>query len=222
MLIRIIKKIIKYTIGINRINSIKKYLLFNGYTLNKPKVYTISHNGKQLSLSNTVDITHLDKVDFGDKVFIWHFTVLDSFNGIKIGKGCQIGTRVGIFTHSSHNSIRYYGDKYNEVYFDFHNGRIKGAVSIGDYTFIGANSIIMPKTKIGKGCIVAGFSYVSGEFSDYSIISGNPAKVVGDVRKIDYRFLKKNQELIENYLDAMNIESIEELIDFGSIKEREK
>ena len=134
-----------------------------------------------------------------------------SKHGIKIGNDCQIGTRVGIFTHSSHNSIRYYNKNYNKVPFQEHKGRIKGSVEIGDNTFIGANSIIMPNTKIGKGCIVAGFSYVQGKFDDFSIISGNPAKKVGDVRKIDYKFLKSNPDLIESYLTYFNFKSIEDL-----------
>ena len=69
----------------------------------------------------------------------------------------------------------------------------------------------MPNTKIGKGCIVAGFSYVQGKFDDFSIISGNPAKKVGDVRKIDYKFLKSNPDLIESYLTYFNFKSIEDL-----------
>ncbi len=206
-----IKKIIPKKFKIRIKEAITSFIYFNKLYRAAPRVYKIKKDGKILSLSNLIDISHWSKVEFGNNVFIWHFTILDSYNGIKIGNDCQIGTRVGIFTHSSHNSIRYYNKNYNNVPFNEHKGRIKGAVEIGDNTFIGANSIIMPNTKIGKGCIVSGFSYVQGKFDDFSIISGNPAKVVGDVRKIDYRFLKSNPELINSYLEYFNLDSIEDL-----------
>ena len=61
-------------------------------------------------------------------------------------------------------------------------GYIQGKVNIGKYTFIGPHSTIMPNTTIGKGCIVSAYSYVKGNYPDFSIISGNPAKIVGDTR----------------------------------------
>lgn len=175
-------------------------LYFNGIYKSSPKVFRVVKEGKTLFLSNMIDITHWSKVNIGDNVFIWHFTILDSFNGITIGDDCQIGTRVGIFTHSSHNSIRYYNKSYHDVFFDNHVGRVKGPVKIGKACFIGANSIIMPNTTIGNGCIVAAYSYVQGVFDDYSIIAGNPAKKIGDVRKMDHRHLKKYPELYNEYL----------------------
>jgi acetyltransferase-like isoleucine patch superfamily enzyme len=80
-------------------------------------------------------------------------------------------------------------------------GYIRGSVDIGAYTFIGPHAIIMPDTTIGKGSIVAAFSYVKGNFPDFSIIAGNPAKVVGDTRKIDEQYLKEHPELNEYYTE---------------------
>lgn len=205
------KKILKKIVPDALINYARSFLYFHGYYGKKPSVHCVHKNGKRLFLSNTIDITHWSTLDIGNNVFIWHFTILDTFNGVKIGDDCQIGTRVGIFTHSSHNSIRLYNKKYHDVHFDSHVGRRKGSVEIGSCTFVGANSIIMPGTKIGKGCIVAGFSYVAGEFEDFSIISGNPAKKIGDVRASDLKFLRGHPELIENYLSAFGLKSIDEL-----------
>lgn len=186
---------------------IKNNILGVYYILMKPRLVRKYNNGNYVLLSNTVDVTHWDKVEFGKNVFIWHFSILDSFNGIRIGDDCQIGARVSIFTHSSHNSIRYYNKNYSNIYFNDHKGRVKGSVEIGDCSFIGANSIIMPGTKIGKGSIVCAFSYVSGSFEDFSIIGGNPAKKIGDVRCIDNRFLKKNPDLLKSYLSYFNIKN---------------
>lgn len=204
---RILKKIIPPT----WISGFRSFLYFKGVFGARPKVYCVFRDGKRLFLSNTIDITHWSKLDIGNNVFIWHFTILDTFNGVKIGDNCQIGTRVGIFTHSSHNSIRIYNHKYHDIYFDSHKGRVKGSVEIGANTFVGANSIIMPGTKIGKGCIVGAFSYVSGVFEDFSIISGNPARRIGDVRSVDFKLLKNNPELVDDYLKEFGLRSLEEL-----------
>lgn len=205
------RKIIKIMLPQKYINYIRSLLYFSGFFYRFPKVYCIYKNGKRLFLSNYLDISHWSKLDIGNNVFIWHFTILDTFNGIKIGDDCQIGTRVGIFTHSSHHSIRYYNKFYHDTNCYLHKGRINGSVEIGNSTFVGANSIIMPNTKIGKGCIIAGFSYVQGIFDDFSIIAGNPAKKVGDVRKMDYKFLKANPELKESYLNYFDLDSLESL-----------
>lgn len=54
----------------------------------------------------------------------------------------------------------------------------KGPVIIGDHCWIGAQSIIMPKVELGDYCIVAANSFVTDSFPPYSIIGGNPAKLI--------------------------------------------
>lgn len=204
----LLKKIIPRTL----VERIRFFAYSHGMLGKKPQVYCVSDGTKRLFLSNTVDVTHWNKLDIGENVFIWHFTILDTFNGVKIGDNCQIGARVGIFTHSSHNSIRLYNYKYYDTHFDLHKGRKKGSVEIGANTFVGANSIIMPGTVIGKGCVVAAFSYVSGVYKDFSIISGNPAKHIGDVRRADLKLLAANPELINDYVSAFGFDSLDTLM----------
>lgn len=54
----------------------------------------------------------------------------------------------------------------------------KRPIVIGDGCFIGANSIILKGTTLGKNCVVGAGSVVSGTFPDNVIIAGNPAKIV--------------------------------------------
>jgi acetyltransferase-like isoleucine patch superfamily enzyme len=49
---------------------------------------------------------------------------------------------------------------------------------IGDYCFIGMGAKIMAGTKLGKNCIVGSNSVVIGEFPDYSVLAGIPAKII--------------------------------------------
>jgi acetyltransferase-like isoleucine patch superfamily enzyme len=53
-------------------------------------------------------------------------------------------------------------------------------VSIGENSFVGTGSIVMPGTRIGKNVIVAAGSVVRGDIPDDSMVMGNPAEVVGN------------------------------------------
>jgi acetyltransferase-like isoleucine patch superfamily enzyme len=159
-----------------------------------------SKDGNKLRLTRVSNTTYIDspeKLDIADNVFIGHFNFIDASNGLKIGEGCQITNYISILTHSSHISIRLYGKEYSN-HSDL-KGYLKGSVEIDKYTFVGPHSVIMPGSKIGKGCLVSAFSFVEGDFPDFSIIKGNPAVVVGDTRKMDEPLLKQFPELREYY-----------------------
>ncbi len=51
-------------------------------------------------------------------------------------------------------------------------------VSIGEDCKIYNNAVILPGTKIGKHCVIGANSVVLGNFADYSIIVGAPAKII--------------------------------------------
>lgn len=51
-------------------------------------------------------------------------------------------------------------------------------VSIGEDCKIYNNAVILPGTKIGKHCVIGANSVVLGDFADYSIIVGAPAKII--------------------------------------------
>lgn len=53
-----------------------------------------------------------------------------------------------------------------------------GMVKIGEGTFVGHGAKILPGVKLGKYCIVGAGSIVTKSFDDYSVIAGNPAKLI--------------------------------------------
>lgn len=61
-------------------------------------------------------------------------------------------------------------------------GRTRG-VAIGDYSFVGTGTILMPGSEIGRGCVIGAGTVVRGKVPDFSIYTGSPGKVVGDVRE---------------------------------------
>jgi acetyltransferase-like isoleucine patch superfamily enzyme len=163
-------------------------------------IYGYNQNGqflKDTRIGSATSIVGEDGLTLEDNVFIGQFNFIEATNGITIEEGCQITNYVSIITHSSHIAIRLYGDQYrnasNPVAYN------TGSVEIGKYTFVGPHVTIMPDTKIGKGSIIASHSMVRGDFPDFSIIAGTPAKVIGDTREMDAPFLESHPELRTNY-----------------------
>ena len=148
---------------------------------------------KRTRISDTVYMTHKERISIADNVFVWHYTILDGTGGLEIGEGTQVGAWVGIFTHSSHISIRLYGNHYQEVPETQKKGYKISPVRLGKYVFVGAGAKVLPGAEVGDGALISSGAYVSGKVEDFQIVSGNPAKVIGDTRKLDSRFLKDPQ-----------------------------
>lgn len=64
-------------------------------------------------------------------------------------------------------------------------------VEIGDNVFIGYGSIIMPNVKIGRNSIIGAHSVVNIDVPEFSVVAGNPARIVKK-----YCFDKKEWEKI--------------------------
>ncbi len=110
---------------------------------------------------------------------------------IEIHEGVTISSFVRVLTHdwslyTVAKSVGYFSEK--------PIGKIKG-VSIGPYSFVGTGSIIMPGTKIGRGCIIGSGTVVRGNIPDFSIVVGSPGEIVGDTRGF-----------VSNQFDILDIE----------------
>ena len=145
--------------------------------------------GPKTRISDTVFFYHQENIRIADNVFVWHYTILDGTGGLDIGEGTQIGAWVGIFTHSSHLSIRIYGKHYLEVPESGKRGYTIKNVIIGKYVFIGAKAMVLPGVNIGDGALISAGSIVKKDVNAFDIVSGNPAEVVGDTRRMDKRYL---------------------------------
>lgn len=159
---------------------------------------------RDVRISSTVDIIAKEKFSVGDNVWINHYTRIDASGGVKIGEGCQIGSSVGIFSHSSHNAIRLMGRHYMKVPKEQRIGYILKQTEIGEYTFVGSGSYIMPGVKIGKGCIIGTNSVVTKDIPDYSIAVGSPAKVIKSTLDVDKEYFD-DLMVRDSYFDESTI-----------------
>lgn len=94
-----------------------------------------------------------------------------SKKSISIGLYVGLGANVSIFDNDFHSI-----DPYLRIY---SNEDIKySPIKLDDYSWVGANSIILKGSNIGKGSILGAGSVLTSEIPELSIFAGNPAKFV--------------------------------------------
>lgn len=155
-------------------------------------------------MSDTVFLYHPEQIFIEEDVFVWHYTILDGTGGLEIGRGSQIGAWVGIFTHSSHIAIRLYGYHYQEIRETEKVAFSIKPVKIGRFVFVAAGVKILPGVLVGDGALIAAGSIVNRNVEPFQIVAGNPAKVVGDTRKMDERILQVQPEMRMWYEEWQN------------------
>lgn len=117
----------------------------------------------------------------GPKVFLGNRNVINMgcmFRArhyrIRTGNDVSIGPEATILTLGHDPQSRKFGDK-------------GGEVVIGDRAWIGYRAIVLPGVTIGEGAVVGAGSVVTKNIEPFTIVAGNPAKVIGERRKdLDY------------------------------------
>ena len=59
----------------------------------------------------------------------------------------------------------------------------KGPVIIGNNVWIGDKATVLPNVTIGDGAVIAANAVVTKDVPPYSIVAGNPAKVIKQTKK---------------------------------------
>ncbi len=101
-----------------------------------------------------------------------------------IGKFVQIASGVQIITSSANHQMdgfttypfAVFGEPWSSCYEP--KWPNKGNTIIGNDVWIGHEAMIMPAVSIGDGAIIASRSVVTKNVPPYSIVAGNPAKVI--------------------------------------------
>ena len=106
-----------------------------------------------------------------------------------VGKFCSIAGNVHIYLGGNHRTdwiTTYPFGHLHQNTFNTFNGEghpsTKGDVNIGNDVWIGDNVTIMSGVTIGDGVVIANNSHVVKNIEPYSLVGGNPAKL------IKYRF----------------------------------
>ena len=98
---------------------------------------------------------------------------------LTIGRYCSIGPGVTFILNSEH-PYKGMSTFPFRVKFGFCKAEAasKGDIAVGDDVWIGLNAIICSGVKIGQGAVVAAGSVVTKDVEPYSIVGGNPARLI--------------------------------------------
>ena len=117
------------------------------------------------------------KIELGDNCYIGRYFNLHTGSGIKLGANVVLSDYVYIST-IAHGIAPTRGPIMSQEWED------KGAVVIGDNCFIGFGAKILPNVQLGEWCVVGAGSVVTKSFPPYSMLAGNPAKVIKRYDKV--------------------------------------
>lgn len=185
--------------------------------------------------SNTIPMNDFDfqNVEVGNYSY-GELNVVDfgSDNKLSIGNFVSIAQHVTFMLNAEHhtNYISTYPFKTKILKTVAQEAFSKGDTVVDDDVWIGYGSIIMSGVHIGQGAIVAAGSVVTKDVPPYTIVGGNPAKVIkrrfDDVLiekllNIDYgKLTKEDIERHISELDSVLVDSSQ--IDWMPEKEMER
>ncbi len=124
-----------------------------------------------------------DSEDFERNV-LYHFPFIG--DKLIIGKFCALATGVKFIMNGANHKIsgfssypfQIFGNGWEKVTPQPGELPNKGDTVIGNDVWIGYEAVIMPGVKIGDGAIIASKSVVTKDVMPYSVVGGNPAKVI--------------------------------------------
>lgn len=102
---------------------------------------------------------------------------------LTIGKFCQIAMGTKFILNSANHQMSgfstypffIFGEAYRTYELDMPK---KGDTVIGNDVWFGNSSVVMPGVTIGDGAIIGAHSVVTKDVAPYSIVGGNPARVI--------------------------------------------
>lgn len=215
-------ELLKKTLNLVKKMILKYYIkqIKEKYKLNKANDLwrkTNKHNFTFVARYNSIPYILVGKKTYGTIDAI----VANKTNKLIIGDFCSIADGVLFIVSAEHNANAISTYPFKTFYgIDSYEGKSKGDIVIEDDVWIGANSIILSGVRIGKGAIIGAGSVVTKDVQEYSIVCGNPAKLIRyrfnedkirKLRKINYKDL--NDDVIRDNIDLLYDDITENNID---------
>ena len=168
----------------------QEYDMKNGKQPNPNVIHPINGYDKEIYIKPKITNSNIIVGDFSyiaDTDFESHVTHLYDFNGDKliIGKFCQIASGVEFIMNGANHQMNavttfpfYTLEGWDMEPPSMDDLPLKGDTVIGNDVWIGQNAVILPGVHIGDGAIIGANSVVGSDVEPYTIVAGNPAKVV--------------------------------------------
>lgn len=206
------------------------------------QIYPLKDYNRLVFLKNIVkspniivgDYTYYDDMEDAlnfERNILYHFDFIG--DKLIIGKFCAIGSDVQFIMNGANHRMdgistfpfNIFGGDWTKVTPTKEQLPFKGDTIIENDVWIGYKSTIMPGVKIGNGAIVAAHSVITKDVEPYSIVGGNPAKLlrkrfsdkqIEQLQKIEW--WNWSIEKITSALPLIVSGDIESLVQFVKIK----
>ena len=154
------------------------------------KIHPINGYDKEIYIKPAITSPNIIVGDFSyiaDSDFESHVTHHYEWNGDKliIGKFCQIAVGVEFVMNGANHQMNavttfpfYTLEGWNMEPPAQADLPLKGDTVIGNDVWIGQNAVILPGVHIGDGAIIGANSVVGSDVDPYTIVAGNPARVL--------------------------------------------
>lgn len=119
-------------------------------------------------------------ISIGNNVHIGAAATLIGRGAIELADFCNLSGRVSIYSSSDDYSGQtmtspMVPEQYKKV--------DTRSVSLGRHVIVGCGSVLLPGTTLAEGCAVGALSVVSGEWPEFTILAGSPARTRGERSK---------------------------------------
>jgi len=129
-----------------------------------------------------------------EKNVLYHYPFIE--DKLIIGKFCAIAKDVKFIMNGANHKMNcfttypfsIFGNGWEKVMPQLSDLPYKGDTIIENDVWIGFDSLIMPGVKIGNGAIIASRSVVVKDVEPYTIVGGNPAKIIR--KRFDDKIIK--------------------------------
>ena len=119
-----------------------------------------------------------NELELGDGSFVGRASLYCT-GGVRIGKNVNVSDGVAIIT-AKHDVN---SPKFEALYVP---------IRIEDWAWIATNAIVLAGVTIGEGAVVAAGAVVTKDVPAYSIVGGNPAKVIGERKRQPFDYVPGN------------------------------
>lgn len=206
----------------------------------KDQIYPLKNYNRLAFLKNIVKSENIEVGDYSyyddfenvenfEKNVLYHFDFIG--DKLIIGKFCAIGSNVQFIMNGANHRMdgistypfNIFGGEWTKVEPSKENLPYKGDTIIENDVWIGYNATIMPGIRVGNGAIIAANSTVTKDVEPYTIVGGNPARVIKkrfsdvdtetllkiawwdwDIKKITMalpHIVKGDIQVLENFID---------------------
>lgn len=202
----------------------------NNKTPDPNTIHPIPGYDKEIYVKPTIKNPQIIVGDFtyiADSDFESHVTHLYEWNGdqLIIGKFCQIAAGVEFVMNGANHQMNAVStfpfftlEGWNASAPQKSDMPLKGDTVIGNDVWIGQNATIMPGVHIGDGAIIGANSLVSKDVEPYTIVAGNPIRVIRkrfDDELIDllerFKWWDKSIEEINNLIPILTNGDLEKV-----------